>query len=81
MICGSCFPSKISHIVVYAGADRDLIYRFGRVARVYIGKDRETGIGKGYAFVSFEEKANAERAIQKVHGMGASFISSTLVLF
>ncbi|KAF8601873.1 translation initiation factor 3, RNA-binding subunit [Ceratobasidium sp. AG-I] len=49
---------------------RELFSKFGRVARVYIGKDRDTGIGKGYAFVSFEEKANAERAIQKVHGMG-----------
>ncbi|EJD43469.1 translation initiation factor 3, RNA-binding subunit [Auricularia subglabra TFB-10046 SS5] len=49
---------------------RDLFSRFGRVARVYIGRDRETGVGKGYAFVSFEEKAVAERAMQKVHGMG-----------
>ncbi|KAG8720390.1 translation initiation factor eIF3 subunit g [Ceratobasidium sp. 395] len=49
---------------------RELFSKFGRVARVYIGKDRETGIGKGYAFVSFEEKANAERAMQKVNGMG-----------
>ncbi|CAE6471749.1 unnamed protein product [Rhizoctonia solani] len=49
---------------------RDLFSKFGRVARVYVGRDRETGAGKGYAFVSFEEKANAERAIQKVHGMG-----------
>ena len=49
---------------------RDLFSRFGRVARVYIGRDRETGVGKGYAFVSFEERAVAERAMQKVHGMG-----------
>jgi translation initiation factor 3 subunit G len=41
------------------------------VARVYIGRDRETGIGKGYAFVSFEDRTNAERAMQKVNGMGA----------
>ncbi|KAG8715054.1 translation initiation factor eIF3 subunit g [Ceratobasidium sp. 394] len=49
---------------------RELFSKFGRVARVYIGRDRETGVGKGYAFVSFEEKANAERAMQKVNGMG-----------
>lgn len=49
---------------------RDLFGRFGRVARVYIGRDRETGIGKGYAFVSFEDRIVAERAMQKVHGMG-----------
>ncbi|CAG7847281.1 Eukaryotic translation initiation factor 3 subunit G {ECO:0000255/HAMAP-Rule:MF_03006} Short=eIF3g {ECO:0000255/HAMAP-Rule:MF_03006}; AltName: Full=Eukaryotic translation initiation factor 3 RNA-binding subunit {ECO:0000255/HAMAP-Rule:MF_03006}; Short=eIF-3 RNA-binding subunit {ECO:0000255/HAMAP-Rule:MF_03006}; AltName: Full=Translation initiation factor eIF3 p33 subunit homolog {ECO:0000255/HAMAP-Rule:MF_03006}; Short=eIF3 p33 homolog {ECO:0000255/HAMAP-Rule:MF_03006} [Serendipita indica DSM 11827] len=49
---------------------RDLFSRFGRVHRVYIGRDRETGQGKGYAFVSFEDRAVAERAMQKVHGMG-----------
>ncbi|KAH7320447.1 translation initiation factor eIF3g [Rhizoctonia solani] len=49
---------------------RDLFTKFGRVARVYVGRDRETGAGKGYAFVSFEDKATAERAMQKVHGMG-----------
>ncbi|KAB5589484.1 Eukaryotic translation initiation factor 3 subunit G [Ceratobasidium theobromae] len=49
---------------------RDLFSKFGRVIRVYIGRDRETGVGKGYAFVSFEDRANAERAMQKVNGMG-----------
>jgi len=49
---------------------RDLFGTFGRVARVYVGRDRETGIGKGFAFVSFDEKAVAERAMQKTHGRG-----------
>lgn len=49
---------------------RDLFGAFGRVARVYVGRDRETGAGKGYAFVSFDERAVAERAMNKVHGMG-----------
>jgi len=49
---------------------RDLFSRFGRVARVYIGRDRETGVGKGYAFVSFEDRPTAQRAMEKVHGMG-----------
>ncbi|KAG8927715.1 translation initiation factor eIF3 subunit g [Tulasnella sp. 419] len=49
---------------------RDLFSKFGRVARVYIGKDRETGIGKGYAFVSFEDRAAAERALAKTDGLG-----------
>ena len=60
---------------------RELFSRFGRVARVYIGRDRETGIGKGYAFVSFEDRAQAERAMEKVHGKGdylepARFVSA-----
>ncbi|KAL7417278.1 translation initiation factor 3 RNA-binding subunit [Mrakia frigida] len=42
----------------------------GRIARVYIGKDRETGVKKGYAFVSFESREVAQRAMEKVHGKG-----------
>ncbi|KZP11426.1 translation initiation factor 3, RNA-binding subunit [Athelia psychrophila] len=49
---------------------RDLFGGFGRVARVYVGRDRETGAGKGFAFVSFEEKAQAEKAMAKIHGKG-----------
>ena len=49
---------------------RDLFGAFGRVARVYIGRDRATGASKGYAFVSFDDRTAAERALQKVNGMG-----------
>lgn len=49
---------------------RELFGNFGRVARVYVGRDRETGVGKGFAFVSFEDKAVAQRAMEKVHGRG-----------
>ncbi|KXN83301.1 Eukaryotic translation initiation factor 3 subunit G [Leucoagaricus sp. SymC.cos] len=49
---------------------RELFGNFGRVVRVYVGRDRETGVGKGFAFVSFEEKASAQKAMEKVHGRG-----------
>jgi len=49
---------------------RELFSRFGRVARVFVGRDRETGVGKGYAFVSFEDRQQAEAALNRVHGMG-----------
>ncbi|KAL1741095.1 eukaryotic translation initiation factor 3 subunit G-domain-containing protein, partial [Schizophyllum fasciatum] len=49
---------------------RELFGVFGRVARVYVGRDRETGQGKGFAFVSFEDRAIAQRAMEKVHGKG-----------
>ncbi|PFH46747.1 hypothetical protein AMATHDRAFT_69212 [Amanita thiersii Skay4041] len=49
---------------------RELFGMFGKVARVYVGRDRETGAGKGFAFVSFEDRANAERALEKVNGKG-----------
>lgn len=49
---------------------RDLFGAVGRVARVYVGRDRETGASKGYAFVSFEDRAMAEKAIERIHGKG-----------
>ena len=49
---------------------RELFGHFGKVARVYVGRDRETGAGKGFAFVSFDDKAVAQKAIDKVNGMG-----------
>ncbi|CAO1634915.1 unnamed protein product [Parajaminaea phylloscopi] len=49
---------------------RMLFSRFGRVTRVYVGRDRETGMCKGYAFVSFESREDADRARQRVDGKG-----------
>jgi translation initiation factor 3 subunit G len=49
---------------------RDLFGTFGRVARVYVGRDRETGAGKGFAFVSFEDREIAKRAMEKLNGRG-----------
>jgi len=49
---------------------RDLFGVFGRVARVYVGRDRETGIGKGFAFVSFEDRSTAQKAMEKLNGRG-----------
>jgi len=49
---------------------RELFSNFGHVVRVYVGRDRETGVGKGFAFVSFDDKADAQRAMEKVHGRG-----------
>ncbi|CAO1619042.1 unnamed protein product [Sympodiomycopsis kandeliae] len=49
---------------------RELFSRFGRVVRVYVGRDRETGICKGYAFVSFESREDADRARQRIDGKG-----------
>ena len=49
---------------------RELFGHIGKVARVYVGRDRETGAGKGFAFVSFDDKASAQKAIDKVNGKG-----------
>lgn len=51
---------------------RAIFSRYGHVARVYIGRDRETGECKGYAFVSFMDREQADTARQKVDGRGYS---------
>ncbi|KAI6142633.1 eukaryotic translation initiation factor 3 subunit G-domain-containing protein [Pisolithus tinctorius] len=48
----------------------ELFGAFGRVIRVYVGRDRETGIGKGFAFVSFEVWMSAQNAMGKLNGKG-----------
>lgn len=47
----------------------ELFNRFGRIHRIYVGKDQETGLCKGFAFVSFEDRREAEKAMQKINGL------------
>lgn len=47
---------------------RDLFRRYGRVTRVFVGRDRETGACKGFAYVNFEDRASADLARQKLDG-------------
>jgi translation initiation factor 3 subunit G len=49
---------------------RDMFERFGRVTRVFLAKDRETGRAKGFAFISFVDRADAARACEKMDGFG-----------
>ena len=50
---------------------REFFGGFGKVARVYVGRDhRETVTEKGFAFVSFDGKAAAQKAIDNVNGRG-----------
>jgi len=47
---------------------RDMFERWGRVTRVFLAKDRETGRAKGFAFVSYAERGDAARACEKMDG-------------
>lgn len=47
---------------------RDMFERFGRVTRVFLAKDRETGRAKGFAFISFADRGDAQRACEKMEG-------------
>ena len=49
---------------------RELFGSFGRVARVYISRDRDTGVRKDIAFVSIEKRAVTQRAMESMHGRG-----------
>ncbi|EFY98318.1 eIF3g subunit of the eIF3 complex [Metarhizium robertsii] len=49
---------------------RDMFERFGRVTRVFLAKDRETGMAKGFAFISFADRGDAVKACSKMDGFG-----------
>ncbi|GJN12313.1 hypothetical protein PR202_ga30582 [Eleusine coracana subsp. coracana] len=46
----------------------DLFCSFGIISRVHIALDEETGLGKGFGFVKFVERQEAERAIRILDG-------------
>ncbi|KAL1916794.1 uncharacterized protein VTP21DRAFT_5498 [Calcarisporiella thermophila] len=48
----------------------DLFRRFGQIGRVYLARDRETNICKGFAFVSFVLREDAAKAQQTLDGYG-----------
>lgn len=55
----------------YSTTEADLRAYFGTVAapsQVVLPVDRETGRPRGFAFVEFQDRANAEQAIQKFNG-------------
>lgn len=48
----------------------ELFGAFGPVLRIFIAKDRETGESRGFAFVNFVHREDAQRAISKLDGYG-----------
>ncbi|KAL1873136.1 hypothetical protein VTK73DRAFT_1047 [Phialemonium thermophilum] len=49
---------------------RDMFERFGRVTRVFLAKDRDTGLAKGFAFISFADRNDAVKACNMMDGFG-----------
>uniref|UniRef100_A0A6B2LGT2 RRM domain-containing protein n=1 Tax=Arcella intermedia TaxID=1963864 RepID=A0A6B2LGT2_9EUKA len=47
---------------------RDYMERCGRVKAVTVGVNSSTGQSKGYGFVEFEDRRDAEEAYEKYHG-------------
>jgi translation initiation factor 3 subunit G len=49
---------------------RDLLSNFGPFARVFVAKDYNTGLGKGFAFITFYDRERAQQCIDKLDGFG-----------
>jgi len=47
---------------------QDLFSPFGEIFRVFMAKDKETGVPRGFAFVSFNRREDAERAMNALQG-------------
>ncbi|XP_010914095.1 uncharacterized protein [Elaeis guineensis] len=48
----------------------ELFRAFGPVSRVYVAVDQKTGVSRGFGFVNFIHREDAERAINKLNGYG-----------
>lgn len=49
---------------------RELFTRFGPLTRVYVAIDHKTGLSRGFGYVNFVNREDAERAINKLNGYG-----------
>ncbi|KAG0468210.1 hypothetical protein HPP92_017538 [Vanilla planifolia] len=48
----------------------ELFSKFGPVSRVYVAVDQKTGVSRGFGFVNFVHREDAEKAINKLNGYG-----------
>merc|ERR1711920_777374 len=55
---------------VREGDLQDLFGQCGRLQRVYLAKDQQTGFSRGFAFVTYYNREDAQRAINKLNGHG-----------
>lgn len=49
---------------------QELFANFGRISRVYLAKDKETLQSRGFAFVSFARREDAQQAMERLQGYG-----------
>jgi len=49
---------------------RELFRNFGHTTRVYLARDRVTGESRGFAFVTYQNRPDAERAVAGLNGHG-----------
>lgn len=49
---------------------QDLFGQFGRLQRVFLSKDMATGLSKGFAFITYYSRDDAQKAMNKLNGHG-----------
>jgi len=49
---------------------QELFKKFGEIARIYLAKDKNTGSSKGFAYINFKRREEAEMAIKSLNGHG-----------
>jgi translation initiation factor 3 subunit G len=61
---------RVTNISEYAEESeiRELFGRVGHINRVFLAKDRETGRAKGFAFISYGDRSDAQRACDMMDG-------------
>lgn len=48
----------------------ELFRRFGRTSRIFLAKDRSTNLSRGFAYINYEMREDAQAAIDKLNGHG-----------
>lgn len=48
----------------------ELFRNFGPISRIYLAKDKNSGLSKGFAFINFVYREHAAKAIEKLSGYG-----------
>nr|QBH74187.1 eukaryotic translation initiation factor 3 subunit G [Isotomurus palustris] len=49
---------------------QELCSPFGKIERIFLAKDRSTGVCKGFAFVTYQTRETAARALRALNGYG-----------
>lgn len=48
----------------------DLVKPFGPIQKLFLAKDKQTGLCKGFAYIHFKFRNDAAKAIATLHGHG-----------
>lgn len=63
---------RVSNITSAATQEdlQQLFEKFGRISRIHLGRDRRTNESRGFAFINYQNRDDAQTAINKMNGYG-----------